>query len=215
MNYHLKYTKESQKSGCFIVHNILSKTNQRVKKGEPLIVFTDSSKSHFYYYESPLDGYVTSIDVTIGQEVELNDYLLFVKKQVTENIINESSYENDLNNDFSNSNFDTEHIGCFSFLIRAGFVLFYCFFPTYETTFANSLSEELNTIQFWIGLLGTLLITYYISVYLVLYLKNRKTKPKHGFWIIFVLNGVCWFVLPNILIDWSGDILVYLLSKLD
>lgn len=110
--------------------------------------------------------------------------------------------------------FDSDDIGCFSFLIRSAFVIFYFIYPTYETTFANSLSEELNSIQFWIGLLATFSTVWYISSFVVVELEDRKVKPKLGVLIILVLNILCWFILPNLFIDFSGDLFVRLLEKI-
>lgn len=216
MNIRLKFFLEDKYSDLNIVHNIICKPGEKVQVGEPLIVFTNKSKTKFYNCNSSCDGFIKEITIQHGQAIEIGSHLLTIASDPIKgrNINDIGNDETDEKSNTDDLKFDSDDIGCFSFLIRSAFVIFYFIYPTYETTFANSLSEELNRIQFWIGLLATFSTVWYISSFVVVELEDRKVKPKLGVLIILVLNILCWFILPNLFIDFSGDLFVRLLEKI-
>lgn len=102
--------------------------------------------------------------------------------------------------------------GCLAYLIIIVFLIYYSFFPTYEASLLNSASEELDSIQFWIGLIGTVFLTYIASMILVVALNYLRVKLRTGFLLLLVLNAVCWFTLPDLVIDNIGEFLASLLD---
>lgn len=144
---------------------------------------------------------------------EVNHLFNYITKNKSNKNSKKEEYSKKFKND-TNEKTSSNGIGCFSFLIRVAFIIFYWLFPTYDTTFANTLSEELNSIQFWIGFLGALLISYFFSRILVPEFVEREINSKYGLIAIFLLNFVCWIFLPNLLIDWSGEIVMNIIKKL-
>jgi hypothetical protein len=215
VKYKFKFTDEIERSGCPLVIKILTDKDESVNKDDVLIIFSDTERKKFHYFKSPFNGLITDIYVEEGQIIKLNNHILSIKKDKTfkNNYSNYNKFSDKFKND-TNEKTPTNTIGCFSFLIRVAFVSFYWLFPTYDTTFANSLSEELNSIQFWIGLLGTLFICWFISKALVGWFVEVEINSKYGLAAIFLLNLVCWIFLPNLLIDWSGEMVIYILDKL-
>lgn len=217
MNIRLKFFLEDIYSGCNIVHNILCKPGEKALAGEPLIVFSNKSKTKFHNFNSSYEGCIKEITIQHGQAIEIGSHLLTITVDPIEggNMNLTGNDETDEKSNTDDQKLDSDDIGCLSFLIRSAFVVFYFIYPTYETTFVNRLSEEFNRIQFWIGLLATLPTVYYISFYIVSILKDRKVKPKLGVLIILLLNILCWFILPNLFIDISGDLFMRFLDNLD
>ena len=216
MNYKLKYNKEVAKSGCCVVAEIICSTNQVIKKEEIMIIFSDIKRQKFYYYKSPFNGIVTDLHIEIGQVVILDNHVITIRHELgspKDEVQDEYNSINSKDND-EDLKFNSSDIGCYSFLIRIVFVGFYFVFEPYEHIDIVLYEDApIHRIQFWTGLLGTLLITYFISWFIVKVLFNfelyydeessfykflMNINPKYIVVFIFLINLICWLLLPDL-----------------
>ncbi len=119
MNYKLKYNKEIEKSGCFVVAEIMCSINQAIKKEEIMIIFSDVKRQKFYYYKSPFNGTVTGLHIEIGQVVNLNNHIITISHESVDSEFEKSTTYNESPSEGHDSNSsNNDEIGCLSFLKR-------------------------------------------------------------------------------------------------